>query len=245
MFNLNENILNWKQNFNGNESFTKENIDELESHLIEQIADLKEAGLNDEEAFWVAQKRLGSVPSLNVEYSKINNLYILKKQIYWMLTGIAGLVMYVLAVTSLYYIFISIFMLLNLNPVSFILINNSFNEIVVICISVLVFWILRSKNSKLVDKYYFKNLDKFKRQPFVYLIILTFIISCAVYFYFNYRLNTDINRWIVNSESYKEFKDVNQLLNPLQFVLNSAIVLFVYYISFKSKKKLDILSNKY
>jgi hypothetical protein len=100
MFDLNKRISDWKQSLSCYESFTKGNIEELESHLFDQITELKEAGLNDEEAYWVAQKRIGTIESLNSEYTKINNLNILKKKIYWMLTGIAGMLMYVFFVTS-------------------------------------------------------------------------------------------------------------------------------------------------
>ena len=243
MFDLNKNISNWKLSLSNNESFTRENIDELKSHLNDQISALKDAGLNDEEAFWVAQKRIGTIDSLNSEFSKINKLNILKKKIYWMLTGIAGMLMYIFFVTSSYYIFISICMLLNFDPITFILINNSFNEIIIISVCLLILWIMTSKKSKLIDKYFFNKLDKINKSKFSIIIILTFVISSVVYFYFTYKLNTDINRWIVNSESYSDFKEINKFLNPLQFVFNSVIILYIYYISFKTKKKIDIISN--
>ncbi len=243
MFDLNKRISDWKQSLSCHESFTKGNIEELESHLFDQITELKEAGLNDEEAYWVAQKRIGTIESLNSEYTKINNLNILKKKIYWMLTGIAGLLMYVFFVTTAYYIFISICMILNFDPVSFILINNSFNEIIIISVSLLILWIMTSKKSKLIDKYYFNKWDKINKSKFSLFVILTFIISSVIYFYFTYKLNTDINRWIVNSESYNDFKEINKFLNPLQFVFNSVIILYIYFVSFKTKKKIDIILN--
>ena len=102
---------------------------------------------------------------------------------------------------------------------------------------------MTSKKSKLIDKYFFNKLDKINKSKFSIIIILTFVISSVVYFYFTYKLNTDINRWIVNSESYSDFKEINKFLNPLQFVFNSVIILYIYYISFKTKKKIDIISN--
>ncbi|MBL8777589.1 MAG: hypothetical protein JNK12_16730 [Acidimicrobiales bacterium] len=45
-------------------------VEELESHLRDQIADLHDVGLADDEAFLVAVKRLGSVDDLSHEYAR-------------------------------------------------------------------------------------------------------------------------------------------------------------------------------
>jgi hypothetical protein len=45
-------------------------VEELESHLRDQIADLSEAGLADDEAFLIAVKRMGSVDDLSREYAR-------------------------------------------------------------------------------------------------------------------------------------------------------------------------------
>lgn len=240
MFDLNKSISEWKNSFENEESFSSENIDELESHLFDQITELKDTGLSDEEAYWVAQKRIGTTDSLNVEFTKINKLNILKKKIYWMLTGIAGMLMYVFFVTSSYYIFISICMLLNLDPVSFIIINNSFNEIVIISASIFILWIMSSKKSKLLDKYYFYKLNKVNLSKFIVIGALIFVLSSIVYFYYSYELSTDVNRWISSSGSLNEFKELNKILNPLQFIFNSLLILGVYYYSFVNKRKLEI-----
>lgn len=243
MFDLNYSILNWKQNLLGNESFTRENIDELESHLTEQINDLTGAGLNDEEAFWVAQKRIGTIETLNDEFTKINTLDILRKKVYWMLTGVAGMLMYVFIVTSAYYVIISLFMVMNFDPVSFILINNSINEIIVLLVCSLIIWVMTTKNARFADKYLYGKMDWLKKSKIKIFAILTFVISGVIYFYYTYKLSTDVNRWIVNSGSYGEFKEMNKFLNPLQFVFNSALILIMYYVSFKNRKRPDIISG--
>ena len=240
MFDLNKSILNWKKSLQSCDSFTRENIDELESHLNEQIADLTETGLNDEEAFWVAQKRIGTIQSLNSEYTKINNLNILKKKIYWILTGVAGLLMYSIFITSSYYFFLIIFKMLNFNPVYFIIINNSFNEIIIISVCLLILWILSSKNNELLNKYYFNKLNKINKTKLIIFIALTFVMSSIIYFYYTYELSTDVNRWISNSGSLNEFRELNKILIPLQFVFNSLIIFGVYYVSFVNKRKLEM-----
>jgi hypothetical protein len=45
-------------------------VDELEDHLRTQVADLREAGLDEEEAFLIAVKRLGGLDSLSREYAQ-------------------------------------------------------------------------------------------------------------------------------------------------------------------------------
>ena len=45
-------------------------VDELEDHLRTQVAELKEAGLDEEEAFLIAVKRLGDLDSLSREYAR-------------------------------------------------------------------------------------------------------------------------------------------------------------------------------
>jgi len=243
MFDLNNSVLNWKNSLKSRDSFTTENIDELESHLNEQISDLNLAGLNDEEAFWVAQKRIGTIQSLDSEFTKINNLNVLNKKIYWMLTGIAGVLLYVFTVTSAYYVFVSLCMVLNFDPVSFILINSSFNQIVILSVSTLILWIMTTENSRVLDKYFYNRLESLKKSRFKIFAISTFVISSVLSFYYAYKLQTDINRWIANSESYSEFKQINKILNPSLFVFDSAIIIFVYYFSFRKKKRLDIISN--
>src|SRR3954454_3369527 len=45
-------------------------VDELEDHLRHQMADLKVAGLTDDEGFLIAVKRLGDLDALSREYAR-------------------------------------------------------------------------------------------------------------------------------------------------------------------------------
>ena len=47
-----------------------DDVDELEGHLREQVADLLAAGLDDDEAFLIAVKRLGSVNAVTAEFAR-------------------------------------------------------------------------------------------------------------------------------------------------------------------------------
>lgn len=71
-FNLKSQIKLWKSQLAENGQFNTDNIAELESHLYDEIDQLKQFNLDDEEAYYIAQKRLGSISTLTQEYGKVN-----------------------------------------------------------------------------------------------------------------------------------------------------------------------------
>lgn len=72
-FDLERNIANWFNNIKVEPSITESDAEELRSHLLDQIDHLKEAGLDDEEAFLIATKRLSVSDDLVEEYRQSNN----------------------------------------------------------------------------------------------------------------------------------------------------------------------------
>ncbi|WP_299102554.1 hypothetical protein [uncultured Winogradskyella sp.] len=72
-FNLNEKIEVWKSELSKKSNMTSDNIDELESHLLDLINDLENKGLNIEESFLIARKRIGRTDEICAEFDKINN----------------------------------------------------------------------------------------------------------------------------------------------------------------------------
>lgn len=87
MFQLKESIESWKQKLSDSNSFTNSDIEELESHLLEEVDLLKEKELTDEEAFYVASSRLGSIELLSSEFTKINTRSIYLKRVAWLIGG--------------------------------------------------------------------------------------------------------------------------------------------------------------
>ena len=57
-FNLQKNIEQWKNHVKTEPSVTESDLEELHSHLTDTIDDLRNCGLDDEEAFMVAVKRM-------------------------------------------------------------------------------------------------------------------------------------------------------------------------------------------
>ena len=70
------------------ESATESDSEELKIHLLDLIDELKEAGLDDEEAFWVASKRMGNSFELEEIYSEANNAIIQMRKSIVILAGI-------------------------------------------------------------------------------------------------------------------------------------------------------------
>jgi len=90
MFDLNEQINKWRNGLAQSQTLDKADIDELESHLREEIGQLTALQLSDEEAFLIAAHRLGSTESLAVEYEKINRGATFRHRLFWIATGVLG-----------------------------------------------------------------------------------------------------------------------------------------------------------
>jgi hypothetical protein len=63
-------IQEWRTAILRGRAVDEADADELESHLREQITDLRTAGLNDDEAFLVAVRRLGEVDQVTAEFAR-------------------------------------------------------------------------------------------------------------------------------------------------------------------------------
>ncbi len=67
---LEERIQEWRAWVLRRQAIDAMDVDELEDHLRNQVADLQKAGLDQEEAFLIAVKRLGNLDSLSREYAE-------------------------------------------------------------------------------------------------------------------------------------------------------------------------------
>src|SRR6188508_1044657 len=63
-------IDRWRGYVQRNRAISPSDVDELEDHLREQIADRQATGLDDEEAFLVAIKRLGNLEAVSREFAR-------------------------------------------------------------------------------------------------------------------------------------------------------------------------------
>jgi len=72
MSEIEKNIKAWRDYCSRTGSMRKEDLDELEDHLREEISELKGKELSEDEAFIIAVKRLGKIHSLSREFQKVN-----------------------------------------------------------------------------------------------------------------------------------------------------------------------------
>jgi hypothetical protein len=104
-FDLNKNIEIWKAELTKNSKITLDNINELESHLHDEIQELKLLGLSDEESLLVARKRIGNVEDLKAEFLKVNRGFYFKNSLIPYLKGVLFLLAFTF-LTELFHTFL-------------------------------------------------------------------------------------------------------------------------------------------
>ena len=90
MFNLNQAISEWRGNLASRGACTASDLDELESHLRDEVDSLERSGLTPEEAFLIAVRRLGDNGTIAHEFAKINKGNIWGRRLLWMAAGVLG-----------------------------------------------------------------------------------------------------------------------------------------------------------
>jgi hypothetical protein len=86
-FDLNHALAEWRNSLQQSPAFCRENLDELESHLRDSVANLQQRGLSGSEAFLIATRRVGGAPALGTEFGKINPGNVWLNRALWMLIG--------------------------------------------------------------------------------------------------------------------------------------------------------------
>ena len=67
---LEERIAEWRAYLSRRQAIHAVDADELEDHLRNQISDLQAGGLDEEESFLIAVKRIGDLDTLSREYAR-------------------------------------------------------------------------------------------------------------------------------------------------------------------------------
>jgi hypothetical protein len=67
---LNDQIAQWRLYLRRRQAINGPDVEELEGHLRDQVASLVAAGLDDDEAFLVAVKRMGSLDAISREFAR-------------------------------------------------------------------------------------------------------------------------------------------------------------------------------
>lgn len=89
-FDLTSAIARWTADLaaRGNLGFGR--IAELESHLRDSVDDLRRCGLDDEETFLIATRRLGSPSKIEEEFEKTESAVLPSRALWWLILGVAG-----------------------------------------------------------------------------------------------------------------------------------------------------------
>jgi hypothetical protein len=87
-FDLSSAVQQWRKNLALAPALDQQNLDELESHLRDSIAQLELSGLSVQEAFLIGVNRIGSNHSVETEFGKVNRKAVWLDRGLWMLIGI-------------------------------------------------------------------------------------------------------------------------------------------------------------
>ena len=66
---LEDRIAEWRSYLRRRQAIHRVDVDELEDHLRNHVADLREAGRDEDEAFLIAVKRIGDLETLSREFA--------------------------------------------------------------------------------------------------------------------------------------------------------------------------------
>lgn len=83
-FDLTTAIANWRQELASQSNLTEDNRRELEAHLRDTLAELQRLGLNNEESFWLACRRLGQPKKLGEEFERADPARFWRERVFWM-----------------------------------------------------------------------------------------------------------------------------------------------------------------
>jgi hypothetical protein len=89
-FNLTAAIESWRSELVAQPNLASDDRRELETHLRDAIVGFQQRGLNDEESFWLARRRVGQLPQLGEEFIKADPAKVWRERVFWMATGIWG-----------------------------------------------------------------------------------------------------------------------------------------------------------
>jgi hypothetical protein len=89
-FDLNAALENWRAELAAQSALTPDAQRELETHLRDTFAELKLRGLNEEESFWLARRRVGQPQKLAEEFVKADPMQIWRERVFWMTASVIG-----------------------------------------------------------------------------------------------------------------------------------------------------------
>jgi len=89
-FDLSNAVALWRQELLAQGGISAGEIRELESHLRSSVDGLKQRGLGEEEAFWLARRRLGPAEKMALEFTKAKPYRLWQNRLHWFTAGVLG-----------------------------------------------------------------------------------------------------------------------------------------------------------
>jgi hypothetical protein len=90
-FDLNAAVENWRDELATQPQLTPDDRRELEKHLADSMVELHGRGLNDEESFWLARRRIGQPQQLAEEFEKADPTRIWRERAFWMVMAVVAI----------------------------------------------------------------------------------------------------------------------------------------------------------
>lgn len=90
-FNLSAAFENWRQELAAQPGLTANARRELESHMQDSVTGLQRLGLDDEEAYWLAHRRIGTPRQLSEEFIGENPSTARREKLLWIALSLLGL----------------------------------------------------------------------------------------------------------------------------------------------------------
>jgi hypothetical protein len=87
-YNLNAAVEDWRRELAAQAGLSADERRELETHLQDAIAGFRKQGLNDEESFWLARRRVGQPQELGEEFAKADPAKVWRGRLFWMVLAV-------------------------------------------------------------------------------------------------------------------------------------------------------------
>ncbi len=215
-FNIDNKISDWKASLLKNSNLTIDNVDELESHLLDEIDELRDVNLSNEECLLVAKSRIGATETIESEYAKVNKSMVFMKKINPYLKG----ALIFLAFTTLVEFSTKLLILVSETAG----LNNGTAQIISILIFAfltLTFFIVLYRKYKSTNQIFKKVLNVPR--------IVGFIIICRVMSVFSLQ-------FIANTVGLQSFGSLMVNLNVFTAVFELLIITTACIVFYKSRK---------
>ena len=86
-FDLNHAVAAWRQEVAAQTAISLEQARELETHLLDALPDLQQRGLTEEEAFWLARRRLGKPEDIAADFALTSPATVWRERVFWIALG--------------------------------------------------------------------------------------------------------------------------------------------------------------